>query len=220
MRKYPFQRLIGALMYLAVSTRPDIAYAVNFLSQFNTNYSTEHWLAAKRILRYLRGTEGHGLMYQKSDIPLYGVVDADWGANTVDRRSYSGYAFILAGAAICWEARKQRTVALSSVEAEYMAMSEATKEAIYLQGLLRDTARPCDGTVLFNDNQGAQRLVYSTGVHHSRTKHIDLRHHFIRDHCASGAIELQYMSTNDMPADILTKGLTGPKHIQCQDGLG
>lgn len=96
MRQYPFQRLIGALMYLAVSTRPDIAYTVNFLSQFNTNYSTEHWLAAKRILRYLRGTESHGLKYQKSGIPLYGVVDADWGANTVDRRSYSGYAFVLA----------------------------------------------------------------------------------------------------------------------------
>ncbi|KMQ81635.1 retrovirus-related pol polyprotein from transposon tnt 1-94, partial [Lasius niger] len=138
------------------------------MSQFNTNYSTEHWIAAKRILRFLKGTADYGLMYRKSGMPLYGVVDADWGANTVDRRSYSGYAFILAGAAVCWEARKQRTVALSSVEAEYMAMSEATKEAIYLQG----------------------------------------------------AIELQYMSTNDMPADILTKGLTGVKHLHCQDGLG
>lgn len=220
MQKYPYQRLIGALMYLAVSTRPDIAYAVNFMSQFNTNYTSEHWVAAKRILRYLKGTVKHGLMYQKSDTPLYGVVDADWGANTVDRRSYSGYAFLLAGAAICWEARKQRTVALSSVEAEYMAISEATKEAIYLRGMLQDTVRPCDKIILFNDSQGAQRLVYSTAVHHSRTKHIDLRHHFIRDCCASGEIELQYMSTSDMPADILTKGLTGNKHLNCINKLG
>ncbi|EZA56059.1 Copia protein [Ooceraea biroi] len=91
---------------------------------------------------------------------------------------------------MCWEARKQRTVALPSVEAEYMAISEAAKEAIYLQSILCDTVKACDRTVLFNDSQGAQRLVQSEGVHHSRTKHIDLRHYFIRDCCASGVIEL------------------------------
>lgn len=193
MRLYPYQRLIGALMYLAIFTRPDIAFAVNFFnsSQFNTNYSDEHWLAVKRILRYLKGTIDYGLMYRRSDMPLYGVVDADWAANTVDRRSYSEYAFIVAGAAICWEARKQRTVALSSVEAEYMALSEATKEAIYFQDVLRDITGSYDCTVLFNDSQGAQRLICGSNIHHSRTKHIDLRHHFIQDCCASGVIELQ-----------------------------
>lgn len=189
MKQYPYQCLIGTLMYLAVTTRPDIAYAVNFMSQFNTNYSVEHWMAAKRILRYLRGTADHGLQYRKTERQLYGVVDADWGANTVDRRSYSG-RIILAGAAVCWDARKQRTVALSSVEAEYMAMSEATKESIYLKSLLCDMHIPCDQIMLYNDNQGAQRLVHHAGVHHSRTKHIDLWHHFIRDHCASGSIKL------------------------------
>ncbi|XP_046489065.1 uncharacterized protein [Neodiprion pinetum] len=134
MQQYPYQRLIGALMYLAVSTRPDIAYAVNLMSQFNTNFTVEHWVAAKRILRYLKGTVNYGLMYQRTNKQLYGAVDADWGSNTVDRRWYSGYAFILAGAAVSWEARKQRNLALSSVEAEYMAISEATKEAIYLRG--------------------------------------------------------------------------------------
>lgn len=95
MRQYPYQRLIGALMYLAVFTRSNIAFAVNFMSQFHTNYSTEHWMTAKRILRYLKGTVDYGLMYQKSGMAWYGVVDADEGSNTVDRRSYSGYAFFL-----------------------------------------------------------------------------------------------------------------------------
>ncbi|CAB3252424.1 unnamed protein product [Arctia plantaginis] len=117
MNQYPYQSLIGALMLLAVCTRPDITYAVNYLSQFNTNYNIEHWKAAKRVLRYLKGTSDYGLVYERTGLPLFGVVDADWGGNTVDRRSYSGFAFILAGAPISWEARKQRTVALSSTEA-------------------------------------------------------------------------------------------------------
>lgn len=85
MSQYPYQNLIGALMYLAVSTRPDIAYTVNYLSQFNTNYDVQHWKAAKRVLRYLKGTSTFGLMYERTGVPLFGVVDADWGANTIDR---------------------------------------------------------------------------------------------------------------------------------------
>ncbi|KAL7724406.1 hypothetical protein ACLKA6_008753 [Drosophila palustris] len=97
MNKYPYQNIIGALMFLAVTTRPDIAYAVSFLSQFNANYNGEHWKAAKRILRYLNGTRELGLLYVQTGDELYGVVDADWGGNISDRRSYTGQAFILAG---------------------------------------------------------------------------------------------------------------------------
>lgn len=220
MKLYPYQSLIGALMFLAVSTRPDIAYSVNFLSQFNVNYASEHWTVAKRILRYLKGTVNYGLMYQKSGELLFGVVDADWGANTVDRRSYSGFAFMFAGAAICWDARKQRTVALSSVEAEYVAISEATKEAIYLRNMFNETSKPCNKVVIYNDSQGAQRLASSTVAHHGRTKHVDLRHHFIREKCNSGVIDLKYLSTEEMSADVLTKGLNGTKHNSCLNGLG
>ncbi|XP_059223086.1 uncharacterized protein LOC131996904 [Stomoxys calcitrans] len=131
MQKYPYQSLIGALMYLVVNTRPDIAYPVNFLSQFNSNYNAKHWQAAKRILRYLKGTINQGLQYKKSNVPLYGVVDADWGSDLTDRRSYSGFSFIMSGAAITWEACKQRTVALSSTEAELLAITDAVKEALY-----------------------------------------------------------------------------------------
>ena len=100
MEKYPYQRLIGALLYLSVSTRSDIAYTVNYLSQFNNNYNSEHWKAAKRVLRYLKGTSDYGIEYEKTGLPLLGVVDADWASDAVDRRSYSGYAFILAGSVV------------------------------------------------------------------------------------------------------------------------
>ena len=93
--QYPYQSLIRALMFLAVSTRPDIVYSINFLSQFNNNYNVEHWKAAKRVLRYLKGTVECGLEYERTVLSLFGVVDADWSANLSDRRSYSGFAFIL-----------------------------------------------------------------------------------------------------------------------------
>lgn len=206
MRKYPYQNLIGSLIYLAVNTRPDIAFSVNFLSQFNTNYNEEHWQAAKRILRYIKGTIDSCLLYRQDSLQLYGVVDADWGANMADRRSYSGFAFILAGAAISWEARKQRTVSLSSTESEYFAITEATKEALYLKELLNEIGLEC-------------KLATSFGFH-SRTKHIDVRHHFIKQKQQDGEINLEYMPTEDMPADVLTKGLSLDKHSKCIQALG
>lgn len=219
MNQYPYQSLIGALMYLAVTTRPDIAYAVNYLSQFNTNYDVDHWKAAKRVLRYLKGTSDYGLVYERTDLPLFGVVDADWGSNAIDRKSYSGFAFILAGAPISWEARKQRTIALSSTEAEYMAISEATKEAMYLRDVLGNVGMECECVTLFNDNQGAIKLAESRN-YRSRTKHIDVRHHFVRDMCEQGVIDLKYLPTDKMPADVLTKGLNGTKHQECMRNLG
>nr|XP_041633477.1 secreted RxLR effector protein 161-like [Drosophila kikkawai] len=219
MKRYPYQSLIGSLMFLAVSTRPDIAFAVNFLSQFNSNYSAEHWKASKRILRYLKGTKMLGLLFKKTGDDLYGLVDADWGSNLSDRRSYSGQAFILAGASISWEARKQRTVALSSTESEYLAMSEAVKEALYLKALLNRIGSTCDSVRIFNDNQSAQQLVKGFGFH-PRTKHIDVRHHFIQEKEKSGDITVAYMPTEKMPADVLTKGLCSSKHNNCILSLG
>ncbi|XP_036340918.1 secreted RxLR effector protein 161-like [Rhagoletis pomonella] len=189
------------------------------MSQFNTNYNEDHWKAAKRILRYLNGTKDHGLIYVKNGKQLYGLVDADWGANLTDRRSYSGYAFLLAGAVISWEARKQRTVALSSTEAEYMAISESTKEAMYLRGILSDLGISWECVPLYNDSQSAQKLIQCTG-YRSRTKHIDVRHHFVRECHRRGAISLCYMPTENMPADFLTKGVQQIKHCRCRVALG
>ncbi|CAH2102591.1 unnamed protein product [Euphydryas editha] len=116
----PYRELIGGLMYLSVCTRPDISYALSQLSQFNTAFTKDHWLAAKRILRYLSGTTDYGLVYVKTgnlDISVY--ADADWANDLTDRKSYSGFVVKLGGSTVNWESRKQRCVALSSTEAEY-----------------------------------------------------------------------------------------------------
>ena len=221
MKKYPYQSLIGGLLYLSVTTTPDIACAVTFLSQFNTAYDESHWKAAKRVLRYLKGTIYYGLMYERTDLALFGLVDASYGGKAAGQKSYTGYSFILAGAAISWDPREQKTVTLSSTEAEYMAMAEATKEALYLRGML-----DCMGVqdknekiVLFNDNQSAIKMIVNN-VYHARTKHIDVRHYFVRDEYEKGVIDVIHMRTEKMPADVLTKGLSAIKHWECIDNIG
>lgn len=218
--KLPFQQLIGNLMYLAVLTRPDIAYAVSFLSQFNNCYNKVHWQCAKRILRYLKGTKNVSMKFEKTDsLNLVGFVDADWGSNKRDRKSYSGYIFKLSGAAISWKSCKQKTVALSSTEAEYMALSEATKEAIYLRNLLSDLTGQQDCVEIYNDNQSTQKLA-NNPVFHDRSKHIDIRYHFVRDAVRDKIIDLKYLPTGEMIADILTKPLKGVKNAKFVQGLG
>ncbi|XP_071581029.1 uncharacterized protein [Temnothorax nylanderi] len=121
----PYRELVGYLTYLALATRPDISFAASCLGQFNNSYGKAHcWVAAKRVLRYLKGTLDLGLVYSPDVKPLKGYVDSDWGNCPDDRRSYSGYVFALSGSPISWDARKQRTVALSSTEAEYMALTD------------------------------------------------------------------------------------------------
>ncbi|XP_018398526.1 PREDICTED: uncharacterized mitochondrial protein AtMg00810-like [Cyphomyrmex costatus] len=216
----PYKELVGSLMYIAQGTRPDIAYAVSALSQFNSCYTMAHWSCAKRVLRYLKGTLDHGLTFTKSGKNLTGYVDADWGNCSLDRRSYTGTAFLLANAAISWEAKKQRTVALSSTEAEYTALSEAAREAIYLSGFLKEVGMTSFAKVLLhNDNQSAGKLAVNP-VYHSRSKHIDIKCHFIRQAFTEHEIELTYTPTEEMRADVLTKALPSAKHHFCVDGIG
>ena len=214
-----YQKLIGSLMYLAVLTRPDICFCVSFLSQFNNCHNDYHWQCAKRILRYLKGTKDFSMKFEKNDLNLTGYVDADWGSNKNDRKSYTGYVFKLAGGSISWRSCKQKSVALSSTEAEYMALSEATKEAIYLRNLLEDLTGKLDCVSLYNDNQSAKKLAYNP-VLHERSKHIDIRYHFIRDAVNDNIVEIKYLSTNEMIADILTKSLQCIKNSRFAQGLG
>lgn len=225
----PYQQLIGSLMYLCVMTRPDIMFAVSYLSQFNINHTKEHWTAAKRVLRYLKGTMDLCLTYSGNDLSLKGYVDADWANNPLDRKSFTGYAFTLANCAISWECRKQSSIALSSTEAEYMAITESAKEAVYLLALLKELldhkgqikllVNNYDNMILFNDNQSAQKIA-SNPIYHRRTKHIDVRYHYIRDVVTNGQIKLEYMPSTDMISDICTKPLPVPKHKFCTTGLG
>lgn len=215
----PYRELIGCLMYLAVTTRPDIAYVTSSLSQFNNNYGPEHWTVAKRVLRYLKGSIDKSLVYKSSQENLKGYVNADWGSCINDRHSYTGFVFILSQAPITWESRKQRTVALSSAEAEYMGLTEATKEAIYLRKFLIELGlKKFSDTTLYNDSASAQKLARNP-IFHRRTKHIDIKHHFVREALRDNLISLKYLCTENMIADIFTKALSASKHLKCTQFL-
>lgn len=202
------------------STRPDIAYSVSYLSQFNNCYSYIHWNYAKRILKYLLKTKGYCLRYSREAAELEGFVDADWASDSNDRRSYTGFCFMKSGSAVSWESKKQRTVALSSCEAEYMALSEACREAIYLNNLMYElNGIPDYKIVIYNDSQSALKLANSHQFH-KRSKHIDVRYNLIRDVIDSGSVETKYLPSVNMPADLLTKGLSGIKHYKCMETLG
>lgn len=218
--RIPYQQLVGGLMYLAVLTRPDIAYSVSFLSQFNNCYNNETWAYAKRILKYLKKTKYFGLKYTKvGNSKLKGFVDSDWGNNIIDRKSYTGLCFMLAGSVVSWQTKKQKTVALSSTEAEYMGMADACKEAIYLNNLLKEIVNESYSIELYNDNQGALKLS-SNNSYNKRTKHIDIKYHFCKECVVNKVNKLEYLETAEMPADLFTKGLSNIKHYYFMQLLG
>lgn len=214
-RNIPYQNLIGSIMYLTVCTRPDLAFTASYLSQYNNNPTEENWKQAKRVLRYLKGTAEMGLVFKKSEkMEWNGYVDADWGGDERDRKSYTGFIFKLGNNVIEWESRKQKTVALSSTEAEYMAISEASKQAIFLKNLYSEIFSDDLNTIIFNDNQSAKKLTENS-LSNNRTKHIDIRYHFIKDVIKQGILSIEYMPTDEMPADLLTKPLCKVKHNKC-----
>jgi transposase InsO family protein len=220
--KLRYQSLVGSLNYLACNTRPDISATVSFLSQYNSCCQQVHMRAAKRVLRYLKGTIDLNLEYKvhKSEFDICAYVDADWGGNVKDRKSFSGYYFKVGGNPISWECKKQTCVALSSTEAEYIALSEACKEATYLQSLLASLlGEPPKPAKLYVDNQSAVKLAINP-VGHRRSKHIDIRFHFVRDCVQMCKVELEYVSTVDNIADIFTKPLGRIKFEKCASNLG
>ncbi|KMQ86503.1 retrovirus-related pol polyprotein from transposon tnt 1-94 [Lasius niger] len=207
-------------MYLSVCTRPDISFAVSYLSQFNDCYGETHWKAAKHVLRYLKGTESTGLNFPKRHGPLTTYVDADWANCPLDRRSYTGFTFQIGRSLVSWESRKQRTVALSSTEAEYMALSEAAKEAICLRSSLIELGFEKMAQATFFCNSNGARMLAENPVHHNRSKHIDTKHHFVRDAVHRNKLTIKYVPTDEMAADALTKPLAGPKLKKCLHILG
>jgi transposase InsO family protein len=212
-----FQKLVGHLIYLAVGTRPDIAYAVVKLSQQMHNPTQQDFINAKRILRYLIGTKKLGLFYSaRGELKLQGYADADW-AGDADRISISGYVFTLNGAAISWTSRKQHTVALSSTESEYYALCLAAQEAIYLKALLNDLklVSKVEQVVIHQDNQGSMAIA-NNPISTRRSKHIDIKYHFIREKVEKKEIRLIHTPTKEMIADCLTKPVG---HINLQRAI-
>uniref|UniRef100_A0AAV1UAD0 Uncharacterized protein n=1 Tax=Peronospora matthiolae TaxID=2874970 RepID=A0AAV1UAD0_9STRA len=186
MASFPYRNAVGCLMYLTVGTRPDLAAAVGVPSQFASEPCPTHWQALKRVFRYVNGTRTHGIEFQASeDDSLQGYSDADWDGDIESRRSTSG--FIMNNSRIGWRRKKQRTVALSSTEAEYMALSEATQEAVWLRVFLCELGEMTSNQAvkIFEDDQGSIALAKNPEFH-KRTKHIDIRYHFAREKVGEG----------------------------------
>ena len=219
MKNVPYREAVGSLMYAAMGTRPDIAFATSTVAQFSDNPGWAHWEAVKRIYRYLKGTKDLVLTYGGDKRGLEGYVDAD-GASQEHRRAISGYVFMVDGGAVSWSSKKQELVTLSTAEAEYVAQTHAAKEAIWLRRLLTEIFKSVDTpTTLFSDSKSAIALAHD-GHYHARTKHIDIRYHFIWYIIEAGTIKLVYCPTNDMTADTLTKALPSVKAKHFATALG
>ena len=195
-------------MYLSVSTRPDISYAVGNLARYSSKPTKEHWTAMKCVLRYLKGTGKHGILYsQKGSIECVGFSDADWAGDINDRKSTSGYLFQLSGGAVTWKSKKHGCVALSTAEAEYVALSSTAQESVWLKHLTTELGSPPKTpTTIFEDNQSAIAMTKNPQFH-GRAKHIDIKYHFIREQVNCGNVILEYCPTGDMTADVFMKGL-------------
>jgi len=225
-----YQRLVGCLLYLAIATRPDIAYYAMWLGQFNSKPSRSHFLLAKHVLRYLAGTKSLALCLgaPSSSLPSslagymqnVGCSDVDWASDTVDRKSISGYSFFFENSLVSWSAVKQKAIALSSTEAEYYAMTHAFKEALWLRVFLSILKFPIPRPFpILSDNQAACSLSNSLSIS-ARSKHIDIRHHFIRAHVNDGSFSTTWIPTFDMPADIFTKPLPSAAFLRHRSVLG
>lgn len=206
--KLPFPNLAGSLLYLATISRPDIAHASGMLCRYISKWNTTHFNAAKHMLRYLKGTIDLNLHFEAAD-KTEAFCDSDWASDKNNRRSTTGYVFKVLGATVAWKSRFQPTIALSTTEAEYMASADCARQAIWLQQLLSDlhiNPQLFKPFKMFNDNRGAIDLSKNP-VHHERTKHIDIRHHFLREKVAENRITLQHVASLNNPADLLTKYL-------------
>lgn len=218
---WPYAKLIGELMWIGNTVRPDIAFAVNALARQLKNPKQSHWEAAKRVLRYLKGSKDLGIVYNRSaSKEVVGYSDSDWATDPADRKSTTGYLFVYAGGAVSWKSRKQTVVATSTAEAEYLAASSATNEARWLRSFLTEINRQHDGpTTIFVDNMAAIHMTRNP-VYYSKTKHIDLRAHHLRDEVQKGTICLKHIQGDLNPADILTKPLSPLLHKRCVELLG
>ncbi|KAH9790140.1 Integrase catalytic domain-containing protein [Citrus sinensis] len=217
MLQVPYSNAVGSLMYAMVCTRPDISHAVGIVSRYMHNPSKGHWQDVKWILWYIQKTVAVGLLFERDDTlgqGVIGYVDSDYAGDLDKRRSTTGYVFTFAGGPISWKSTLQSTVALSTTEAEYMAITEAVKEAIWLQGLLENLGLAQEHINVYCDSQSAIHLTKNQ-VYHARTKHIDVRFHFVREIVDEGKILIQKIKTVDNPADMLTKVVTTIKFEHC-----
>jgi hypothetical protein len=209
----PYRSILGSVMWGQLATRPDLAFAVSLLARFQSNPGINHWSALLHVIGYIKNTIDYGLTYSREyDITPTAYADADYGGCIDTRRSTSGYVFTMAGGAVTWSSKRQATVALSTVEAEYVAMSRCAQQMNWMHSWLDevDVKYSLPG-VIKGDNRGAIALTKNT-KDHGKVKHIDIRHHYIRDLVKSGKISIEQVPSSENLADLFTKPLPRDQH--------
>jgi len=203
-----------------IGTRPDIAYAVTKMAQFAANPSEDHLQRALYICRYLLGTSNYALIFDgKSDGGIIAYTDSDWASDPVTRKSTTGYLVKLANGIFCWNSRAQKSIALSSTEAEYMSLCDTSRQLVWIHSLLSELGINLAPIPLCGDNQGSIFLS-SNPVQEKRIKHIDLRHHYIREVIRDKKIELFFIEGAENPTDLFTKNLGRIKFLKFREQLG
>ena len=214
-----YNQITGSVNHLAVYTRPDISFAVSQLCQYNSNPSVHHMNAALHLLRYLKGTIHFKIIYGGGHLNPLGFPDADFANRIEDRKSVTGYVWFMNNGMIMWNSHTQNTVALSTKDAEYIALSECAREAIARSQFLTELQIPHDIPALLCDNTSAITIARNP-VHYHRTKHIDIKFHYVRHILQEGRISVNHIESEYQPADILTKKLNSAKHRRALQIMG
>jgi hypothetical protein len=217
-----FQEKVGTLLYASISTRPDIAFAVNQLTQRMLAPTVADAKACDRVFRFLAGTRDYGLLFgRNTDQPMAisAYADADWGSDKSDRKSITGWVAMINGDPVSWACKKQKVVAQSTCEAELYAEAAAINEAKWLEGLLSEIGlEAAAAPLILGDNQGTQKIS-TNDIKSERTKHIDIKYHYVQDEIKNERIQLKWIPTKEQLADILTKALGGPQHKELRSQL-
>lgn len=214
-----YRELVGGLLYLSTTIRPDISYVSGLLGRFSSQPTSQHMAAGMHVLRYLSGTKTLGLKWTKGNAGLEGFVDSDFAGDQDSFKSTSGFVFLSGGTAVSWASKLQPISALSTVEAEFISLCSGVQEALWLSKLSIDVGDPPSATVIYTDNTGA--LVNVKGIPISpRTKHIGVRYHRVRGEVERGAIDARYVSSQDNPADTFTKNLPKSSFVKFREMIG
>ncbi|GAU37106.1 hypothetical protein TSUD_278930 [Trifolium subterraneum] len=217
-----FKQMVGCLMYL-LATRPDLAYSICLVARFMDRPTDIHVAAVKRIMRYLKGTLTDGIMYKHTsnkNIELVGWSDSDYAGDVNDRKSTSGYVFMLGTGAIAWSSKKQPIVTLSTTEAEYVAAAVCACQSIWLKAVLSHMKRPQNQAIVIHCDNSSSIKLSKNPVMHGRCKHIDVRFHFLRNLTKDGMVEMKHCKSQDQLVDIMTKPLKLESFLKLKEGLG
>ena len=217
-----YQYLTGSLNHLAIFTRPDIAFAASKLAQFNSNPTAIHLNAALHVLRYLKGTRNLSIIYKRQEhtLTILGHSDSDWAADSNDRKSFTGYVFMVHGGPATWNSHKQTTVAHSSTDSEYMAISDASREAIARIQFFQELSIPSAPILILADSNTALDIANGDAINHRKAKHIDIKYHAIRHYIQEEKVTVDHIPSSENIADLFTKALGPQRHQQLVDYMG